>query len=31
MEKEKIVEKMNKYFNGEKVYKQIENNIRKNK
>lgn len=31
LEKEKILEKMNEYFNGEKVYKQIENNIRKNK
>lgn len=31
LEKEEILEKMNEYFNGEKIYYQIENKIRKNK
>ncbi|MDU1910870.1 hypothetical protein [Fusobacterium sp.] len=29
LEKEEILEKMNEYFNGEKIYHQIENRIRK--
>ena len=31
LEKEEILEKMNEYFNGEKIYYQIENKVRKNK
>lgn len=31
LEKEKILEKMNEYFNGEKIYHQIEKRLEKNK
>lgn len=31
LEREEILEKMNEYFNGEKIYYQIENKVRKNK